>query len=136
MPEQDPWPSSGAPEKRGDLFAQCAVAFEMPFAFHRFDPVDTAFGVEQDPLPPARGARTGAGIVTREALLEIVGPADIRARPALAEAAYHVDEGGGAHGAHSDTKQKSPPLPAGFVVSNPWRRLSGDGGSLNLLDTA
>src|SRR5579871_3265054 len=71
--------------------AELAVALEIPLAAHGLAAIGEAFDMQHDPKPPAGRARAGAGIMAREPLIEVDGPADIGPIAAFPHAAEDID---------------------------------------------
>src|ERR1019366_7541761 len=74
------------------LFAERAVALEMPLAAHRGALALATFRVQQHPDAPARRACALAGIMLRKTAREVAGPADIGQVAVFGAGAENVDE--------------------------------------------
>ena len=104
-----------------ESFAKLAVALEVPLAAHRLPPSAEPLHVQQDPGPPARGARADPGIVLEQPAIDVGGPADVGQMPVLGAAAEDIDEAG-----HPPIVRDSRECVASGVFSLPtfWRAFS------------
>src|SRR5512139_4332645 len=81
-------------DPRGQRFAKGALALEVPLAAHGLGLGSEGFGMQKLPKAAAGRARALAGVVLSEPPLDVVGPADIGQRAAVAAATEDVDIGG------------------------------------------
>src|ERR1041385_6235307 len=75
-----------------ELFAEFAVALEVPLATHGLPARAKPLDVQQHPGAPARRPRADAGVVLDQTPLDVGGPANVGQIAVLGAAAEDVDE--------------------------------------------
>src|SRR5260221_11147274 len=77
---------------RAERRAKLSVTLDIPLAAHGFAAGFAAFGIKQNPFPPARRSGAHARIMLLEASLQLRCPADIGSVIILAAASEHISE--------------------------------------------